>query len=202
MSYIDFSSINRVSSSNKLSYIRISEVFSNYNFNICDGNLSFQHKRNLEQFKLSISRSLDYLKSTIEDYQFVNRHFSRLINELSGLSLSELNQLYAWVENEVKSIETKSTLKFLINKIIKSRWLEKFILKIEKSIILIIQLAAKLIINRRSIYRKILSFHFKNLDDYHDDIILNKKLFVVEYQLPVLIFNNYINEKTYTKKNR
>jgi len=56
--------------------------------------------------------------------------------------------------------------------------------------------------NRKTLFRKLHKFLFKNLDDTDDRLIVNNGLFIAKKQLCISNFNNYSHEKAYYKKNR
>lgn len=147
---------------------RVLKLIQNLNIEFSPriSNISFyeglvQLRKNSRKAIKTIKRS--FLNSDVD--------FNRIIQSLNDLSSQQLRELYKEYKSEKENEKILLLLQIFIKKKEAIEWLAKF--RKDKSIF--ISFKAKRVIfkrNFRFFFRKILSTHFKNLDDYHSYSIL------------------------------
>lgn len=153
-------------------------------------------------------KDLEYLKILGEIHlESVDKLFSNLWSNSNFYSFQKYlrkyntKKLFIIYFNEVDEEKKKFIWDYIVYKE-KTRKYSSILRKIDKKKNKLISCLIKTYKrNLRFFLRKMQAFLFKNLDDFHENIIIKNMLFVVESQLPVLTFNNYISEKKYFKTN-
>ena len=184
---------------------RFSKVDST-SLSYCDSELK-AYKAELQRVERTSRIKFEAFKNKIADRDGEN---SELYSILSSISQKQLVQYFFEFENNTEldmfglvfdldfreyllsSYIDYECLKFISNRITILSKIAKFF---KAKLILYIQ-------DRRILFRKLLSFLFKNLDDYHDTIIIQNVPFAVYKKLPVLIFNNEVYEKKHFRQNQ
>jgi len=153
---------------------------NNINFYNVDDNLIYNSLLNLENLKSAKEIELEgYQRSLKETEGNLQKFFGNnvKINELAGII--DFNNLNQFIEGEdfseqaiVKEVQYNLFMHASISE--KIEVTSNQIRKTQKTIGFLLKLRIKKRLrNKRQIYRKINSFHFKNLDDYHVDKLIN-----------------------------
>ncbi|WP_053976892.1 hypothetical protein [Mangrovimonas xylaniphaga] len=149
---------------------------------------------------------LEFLKS-LGEYKLL--HSNRFLQKkalgskynslLNKLKKKSINDLFKFYENE-ENLEIKEFIGDYIIQHLKILSYQKLIKKISSWIKKIQFLLSSTNRNHRFFLRKIISFLFKNLDDYHENTVIQNFEFKA-VQPFALILNNSYYEKQYFRKN-